>query len=57
MLAKPNKADLLFLAEMLKAGQITPVIDTCYPLSEAAQALRYLSEGHAKGKVIIVMPE
>ncbi|MAU01236.1 MAG: alcohol dehydrogenase [Anaerolineaceae bacterium] len=57
MMARPNKADLLFLAEMLKAGQITPVIDTCYPLSEAAHALRYLGEGHAKGKVIIMMPE
>ena len=55
MMAKPNKADLIFLAELLKAGKIVPVIDRCYPLNEAAEALRYLGEGHARGKVIITM--
>lgn len=55
MMAKPNKADLVFLAELLKTGQLIPVIDTCYPLSEVAEALRYLGKGHAKGKVIITM--
>ncbi len=57
MMAKPNKADLVFLVELLKAGQIIPVIDTCYPLKETAEALRYLGEGHAKGKVVIMLGE
>ena len=38
-----------------EAGKIVPVIDRCYPLSEAPDALRYLGEGHAKGKVIITV--
>jgi NADPH:quinone reductase-like Zn-dependent oxidoreductase len=54
MMAKPCKADLLYLAELLEAGKIKLVIDRCYPLSETPEALRYLGEGHAKGKVIIV---
>jgi NADPH:quinone reductase-like Zn-dependent oxidoreductase len=55
MMAKPNKADLVFLAELLEAGKIVPVIDRCYQLSEAAEALRYLGKGHANGKVVITM--
>jgi NADPH:quinone reductase-like Zn-dependent oxidoreductase len=55
MMARPNKADLIFLSELLKAGQIIPVIDSCYPLDEVAEALRYLGQGHAKGKVIIIL--
>ena len=41
------------LAEMLEAGQVHSVIDRTYPLSQAAEALRYLGTGHASGKVII----
>ncbi len=51
--AKPNKNDLLLLQELLEKGKIVPAIDRCYPLSEVAEAIRYLEEGHAKGKVII----
>ena len=51
---KPNKKeDLSFLIELLEAGKIVPVIDRRYPLSEVAEALRYLEEGHAKGKLVI----
>ncbi len=53
--AKPNKQDLVFVSELLKAGKVVPVIDRCYPLSEAAEALRYLGEGHARGKVVITV--
>jgi NADPH:quinone reductase-like Zn-dependent oxidoreductase len=51
--AKTNQKDLLFLKELLEAGKIIPVIDRCYPLRETAEALRYLGQGHARGKVVI----
>ena len=53
--AKPKKEDLILLKEILEAGKIKPVIDRCYPLSEVPEAIRYLEEGHAQGKVVIVM--
>ncbi len=55
MMAKINKEDLALLKEFLEAGKIVPVIDRCYPLSEVAEALRYLEKGHARGKVIITV--
>jgi NADPH:quinone reductase-like Zn-dependent oxidoreductase len=53
--AKPNQEDLAFLKGLLEAGKVVPVIDRRYPLGEAAEALRYLGEGHARGKVVMVM--
>ena len=53
--AKLNQKDLVMLKTFLEAGKITPVIDKCYPLSETAEALRYLGEGHAKGKIVIIV--
>lgn len=55
MVLKPNKKDLVFMKELLEAGKVKPVIDQCYPLRETADALRYLEEGHAKGKVVITV--
>jgi NADPH:quinone reductase-like Zn-dependent oxidoreductase len=55
MLAHSNQKDLIFLKELLEAGEIVPIIDKCYPLSEVAQAIRYLTEGHAGGKVVITV--
>ena len=52
---KPNKEDLIFLKELLEAGKVVPVIDKCYPLSETAEAIRYLEAGHARGKVVITV--
>lgn len=57
VMANPNQKDLGFIVELLETGQIIPVIDRCYPLSEAADALRYLGEGHARGKVIITVEQ
>lgn len=48
-----NRKDLEYITELCASGQIVPVIDQTYPLSEVPQALRYLGEGHAKGKVVI----
>ena len=54
-IAKINKDDLGFLRELIEAGKVKSVIDRRFELSEAADALRYLGEGHARGKVIITM--
>jgi len=51
----PNQDDLSALKEMVEAGRVTPVIDRTYPLRETAEAFRYLDQGHAQGKVIIVV--
>lgn len=55
MLANSNQKDLVFLKELLEAGKVVPVIDRRYPLSEVPEALRYLVEEHARGKVVITM--
>ncbi|MEP7242302.1 MAG: NAD(P)-dependent alcohol dehydrogenase, partial [Gammaproteobacteria bacterium] len=56
ILAEIDKADLMTLREMLETKKITPVIDRTYPLTEVPSAIRYLEEGHARGKVIISVP-
>ena len=53
--AKPNQNDLVILKELLEAGKVKSVIDRTYPLSEVADAIRYLEEGHARGKVVITV--
>jgi len=53
LMAKISKEDLAILGELIEAGKITPVIDRCYSLSEVPDAIRYLEEGHARGKVVI----
>ena len=54
-IAKIEKDDLAFMAELLEAGKVRSVIDRSFALSETENALRYLGEGHARGKVIITM--
>jgi len=54
-ISKINQQDLVFVKELLEAGKVVPVIDRCYPLRETAEALRYLEEEHARGKVVITM--
>jgi len=55
MMAKGNKDDLSFLADLMQSGKVKPVIDRTYKLSEVPEAIRYLEEGHARGKVIITV--
>jgi NADPH:quinone reductase-like Zn-dependent oxidoreductase len=50
-----NHKDLIVLTELIEAGKITPVIDRTYPLSEAPKAIRYLEQGHARGKIVITV--
>jgi NADPH:quinone reductase-like Zn-dependent oxidoreductase len=52
-IAKINQKDLVFLKELMEAGKLVPVIDRRYPLSEAAEAIRYLEKGHAQGKIVL----
>jgi NADPH:quinone reductase-like Zn-dependent oxidoreductase len=56
MLARPNRADLDSVKEMLETGSIVPVVDKVFMLDEAPDAIRYLEEGRATGKVVISMP-
>ena len=52
---KENHEDMIVLGELIESGKITPVIDRTYPLAEVAEAMRYLEEGHARGKVVITL--
>jgi NADPH:quinone reductase-like Zn-dependent oxidoreductase len=54
-ISKENHEDLLVLKELIESGKVTPVIDRMYPLAEAPEAIRYLEEGHAQGKVVITV--
>ena len=51
--AKPNQADLQMLKQLIEAGKVTPVIDRTFSLSEVPDAIRYLHEGRARGKLVI----
>jgi NADPH:quinone reductase-like Zn-dependent oxidoreductase len=51
--AKRSKEDLQVLKELIEAGKVTPVIDRTYSLGDVPEAMRYLEEGHARGKVVI----
>ena len=52
---KPNREDLQLLKQFIEDGTITPVIDRTYPLAQVPEAIRYLEEGHARGKVVITL--
>ncbi|MFV2175328.1 NAD(P)-dependent alcohol dehydrogenase [Actinomadura sp. LOL_016] len=53
---KPNATDLRFLADLMEKQEVTPVIDRTYPFAELPEALRYVEQGHARGKVAITLP-
>jgi len=52
-LTRPNKKDLETIGELVGSGSVRPVVDRCFGLSEAAEAIRYLEGGHARGKVVV----
>jgi NADPH:quinone reductase-like Zn-dependent oxidoreductase len=54
-IAQFNQKDMMVLADLMQSGKMTPVIDKTYKLSETADALRYLEQGHARGKVVIAV--
>src|ERR687896_169904 len=52
---KENHEDMIVLKELIESGKVTPIIDRTYPLAEVPEAIRYLEEGHARGKVVITV--
>jgi NADPH:quinone reductase-like Zn-dependent oxidoreductase len=54
-ISKENHEDLLVIKGLIESGKVTPVIDRTYPLAEASEAIRYLEEGYAQGKVVITV--
>ncbi|NNG00555.1 MAG: NAD(P)-dependent alcohol dehydrogenase [Desulfobacteraceae bacterium] len=55
--SKPNQEDLAFVKDLLETGKVKPLIDRRYPLSEVPEAIRYLEQGHARGKVVIIIQD
>jgi NADPH:quinone reductase-like Zn-dependent oxidoreductase len=55
LISKERHKDLMTLKELIEAGKLTPVIDRTYPLGEAPQAIRYLEQGHSRGKVVLTV--
>jgi len=55
LMTSENADDLIVLTELIESGKVTPVIDRTYPLSETPAAIRYMEEGHARGKVVVTV--
>jgi NADPH:quinone reductase-like Zn-dependent oxidoreductase len=54
-ISRENHADMIVLKQLIEAGEVTPVIDRTYPLSDVPEAIRYLEQGNARGKVVITV--
>jgi NADPH:quinone reductase-like Zn-dependent oxidoreductase len=55
MMAEPSNKDLALLAEMMESGKLKPVIDRTYKLDQLPDAIRYVEQGHARGKVVVTV--
>jgi NADPH:quinone reductase-like Zn-dependent oxidoreductase len=55
MVSIDRREDLEYLGQLIEAGKVRPVIDRTYPLSQAADAVRQLEKGHARGKIVITV--
>jgi len=54
---QPNQDDLVYMAGLMEAGKVKPVIDQCFPMEETAEAFRHYGAGHMQGKVVITVVE
>lgn len=57
MMTRPSQQHLTFLKDLIEAGKVVPVIDRRYPLSRAREAIEYLMDGHARGKVVLTVEQ
>jgi NADPH:quinone reductase-like Zn-dependent oxidoreductase len=57
LMVQTEARDLVYMTELIQSGKVKTIIDKRYPLSETAEGLRYLGEGHAKGKVVIIVEQ
>src|SRR4029078_7277693 len=55
LLTRPSQPDLLFLKDLVETGTVKPVIDRHYTLREVPEAIGYVAEGHARGKVVVTV--
>lgn len=55
LLMRPSQADLLLLKGLIETGKVKPVIDRRYALREVPEAIRYVEQGHARGKVVVTV--
>jgi NADPH:quinone reductase-like Zn-dependent oxidoreductase len=55
VISKENREDLQALAELIGAGKVTPVVGKTFPLADAADAIRELERGHARGKIVVTV--
>lgn len=55
MMARPDRGDLLAVRELVDAGEVTPAIDRRFPLAEVPEAIRYVEDGRARGKVTVTV--
>jgi len=55
MLTQGNREDAVLLSDLMQQGKVTPVIDRTYPLAQVSDAMRYLEEGHARGKIVVTI--
>jgi NADPH:quinone reductase-like Zn-dependent oxidoreductase len=55
IVGKINRDNLTFIAKLIEEGRLAPVIERTYPLADAAEAVRHLEAGHARGKIIVTI--
>lgn len=53
LVAKASKTDLEYIIKLVEEGRVKPIVDRRYPLAETAEAVRYVGQGHARGKVVV----
>ena len=56
LISKERQEDLHALIDLIETGKVTPVVDRTYPLAAVPDAIRYLEQGHPKGKIVISVP-
>lgn len=53
LIHKDRQEDLVTIKDLIEAGKVTPILDRTYPLERVAEAIQYVTDGHARGQVVI----